>query len=179
MSTETEAANDVRSSESEPFLALPDGRGGRPMIQNAPSVLDGLDIAERRESVLATIPDAEAFDHEIGAFFTTTGVGRLQHLSNPTVLRYARAGNLFALPSVSGYLFPQFQFASSGTVPGDLFRVVAILSSLPRWEAARWLARGNRGAKRPIDLIHEGDGAKALERANRYARLHRPKVGRA
>jgi len=127
--------------------------------------------AEIIEAMLAAIPDSDLYDSQIGLFYTTTGVGRMKHLSNPTVLRYARTGRLLAIESSSGYFFPEFQFSARGDAPDLLPEVVAILrdAGLDSWRIALWMTKSPSGKPRPIDLLKAGNGAAAVKRARGLA----------
>jgi hypothetical protein len=123
------------------------------------------------EAMLAAIPDSDLYDRQIGLFYTTTGVGRMKHLSNPTVLRYARTGRLLAIESAHGYFFPEFQFSARGDVPELLPEVVAILraAGFDSWRIALWMTKSPSGKPSPIGLLNAGNGAAAVKRARGLA----------
>jgi hypothetical protein len=124
------------------------------------------------EAMLAAIPDSDLYDVEIGLFYTTTGVGRMKHLSNSTVLRYARTGRLLAIDSAGGYVFPEFQFSARGDVPDVLPDVLAILRSarFDSWRIALWMTKSPSGKPSPIRLLKSGNGAAAIRRARALAK---------
>ncbi|AUX42836.1 hypothetical protein SOCE26_042710 [Sorangium cellulosum] len=94
-----------------------------------------------------------------GGTLTAEEVGEVLHLSREAVDRRRAGGGLLAVDiGHRGHLYPSWQFAGEGVLPG-LEEILALLAEHPPLARLRFFLSGNHrlGGERPLDRLRRGD----------------------
>lgn len=132
--------------------------------------------AAARGAVDHVLDSAERWTDHLGGFYDVEGVRRLLSRSGRPVSKQAvsKRRGLLALTTGSGrVVYPQFQFAGGGPLPG----LDAVLREVPehlvsRWTLASWLVspQPDLGGDAPVQLLREGVDGAVLVAARDWAR---------
>jgi len=103
-----------------------------------------------------------------GGAMTVTEVAKFLEISKQAVDKRRRAHNLLALETTRGFLYPAWQFADEGVLPG-LPQVLAALEAVP-WMQASWFLTGDSRLldARPVDALRRGELQQVLRAAAAY-----------
>ena len=138
----------------------------------------GLDDAEledeqlgRRAALLAA--SELLWEREVGPLISTSQVGELLRCSRQAINERVHRGTLLALPAPSGYVFPLFQFTSSGQSVLGITKVIKALADSVEtpYTVATWLVSPEPELDKhaPIELLREGQVDPVVAAAERYA----------
>jgi len=103
-----------------------------------------------------------------GGALTVADVAKRLGISKQAVDKRRRARTLLALATARGFLYPAWQFADEGMLPG-FPQVLAVLDAAP-WTQASWFLTGDSrlGDARPVDALRRGELKHVLRAAAAY-----------
>ncbi len=103
-----------------------------------------------------------------GGALTVADVAKRLGISKQAVDKRRRARTLLALATARGFLYPAWQFADEGVLPG-FPQVLAALDAAP-WTQASWFLTGDSrlGDARPVDALPRGELKHVLRAAAAY-----------
>jgi hypothetical protein len=134
-----------------------------PEVATAWQVNDRLAAARKRAvEIKRQLLEAE------GGAMPVTEVARHLGISKQAVDKRRRVRKLLALETPRGFLYPAWQFADDGVLPG-LEEVLAALEGTP-WEQASWFLTGDShlSDRKPLDVLRRGDAQQVLRAARAY-----------